>query len=375
MNLAEFYMQVRLKKLDELKRKYKVTVIGEYELNLTLLTQLEKELDLKNIVRFISVKSFEEIAFEKDQLNESAILQAEVLYINFDDTDNIERSVEYLQKKYNKIKIQLPIPLLNTSSSIDQVINHTKIHGVCPPIIYQMGKVGSSSVYHSLEMKGHFGWHVHQISAMYHDWKRRNHSTEKFYNILLNNYDPTTRRRIKIITLVREPIARNMAAFFETIELAYPNLFNQFEYNRDETIRQIISHYFEIDMNEHSVPINWWGNELEEVFEVDVFSEPFPKELGYKIIRNGSVEVLVIKLEKLQECAKDAFHEFLGIPDFSLFNSNLGEKKRSSVVYKEFKKNIIFKETYLNALLDSPKVRHFYTDLEINEFKKKYASI
>ncbi len=90
-------------------------------------------------------------------------------------------------------------------------------------LIYQMGKVGSTSVQRSLYDAGVGPLHVHYIHADLSHMERFT-ETEKDFPLhfyigrVLRYYLAITSHRLKIITLVRDPIARFVSAQFQTLD-------------------------------------------------------------------------------------------------------------------------------------------------------------
>jgi len=264
-----------------------------------------------------------------------------------------------------------------------------------PLLIYQMGKVGSSSVQQSLKtyQLNRPVYHVHFLTD------ERITQTEKDRRKYFRTDDTSykrpwlyqhLRKRIamrckgqkwKVITLVRDPIARNISTFFENLTVKPLESHDTY---------QVDSEYYSIprtiikmnDLNElinlfnrrldHTIPLVFFDREIKAVFGVDVFEQKFPKSTGYQVYSAKTVDVLLIRLESLNQCAANAFKTFLGIEDFKLENKNVGDKKAYAEIYNIFKENIIIPDSYLDQMYNSRFAKHFYTDEEIDEFKKKW---
>jgi hypothetical protein len=91
-----------------------------------------------------------------------------------------------------------------------------------PILIYQMGKVGSTSISKSLELFGYSSvFHIHRLNPEHIDHVRENFLTRNLepssFRIgkLLYRYIIEKKRHIKVITLIRDPISRNISGFFE----------------------------------------------------------------------------------------------------------------------------------------------------------------
>lgn len=81
----------------------------------------------------------------------------------------------------------------------------------------------------------------------------------------------------------------------------------------------------------------WFDLEIKENFGIDVYGYDFDKERGFQIIRQDNVELLLMKLEKLDDC-QEIIGEFVGAEDFKLIKSNMGNNKLYKFAYNELKK-------------------------------------
>ena len=268
-----------------------------------------------------------------------------------------------------------------------------------PLLIYQMGKVGSSTIKRSLK---YFDldrpvYHLHFLTKdrIYETEKDRKEffRTEK-YDLLrrpwLNEFlvkrldDQLMGQKWKCVTLTREPVSRNLSVFFENLELTALSEVDSYE---------IKSHYYKIPstiirMNNleklssvflekvnHASPEQFFDKEIKGVLNVDVYNEEFPKQKGYIIIKGEIADILVIRLENLNNIANQAFSEFLGISDFKLSNTNIGSQKDYAPLYSKFKKSIRFPKKYFDDVYNSKYMQHFYTSTEINQFRERWQKL
>jgi hypothetical protein len=266
-----------------------------------------------------------------------------------------------------------------------------------PVIIFQMGKVGSKTVRKSLEalsLNRPF-YHSHLLT------KQRIEETEqkrkKFFRTPRQSYlqrpwlNLFLRKQIekgldegkkwKVITLTREPISRNISTFFENLEIRQLDVKNQYEISSDYyDIKPLIIRQHEVyrlvdiffDRLNHDTPLEFFDRELKDVFGIDVYATEFQKKDGYQIYTNMNVDVLLIRLENLNECAGVAFKSFLNIDDFKLVNENIGSKKIYAPLYEKFKKDILLPDSYLDKFYNSKFMRHFYSEEEIENFIAKW---
>jgi hypothetical protein len=88
-----------------------------------------------------------------------------------------------------------------------------------------MGKVASSSVYRSLKTQYNGAClHGHSFTAHH-----QNLAVRKLFEIKSKNDVP-----VKLITLIREPISRNLSAFFENFKRDAGVKFKHNEYSAEE---------------------------------------------------------------------------------------------------------------------------------------------
>ena len=175
----------------------------------------------------------------------------------------------------------------------------------------------------------------------------------------------------KVITLIRDPIARNISAFFYNIDKQwFPNFYERYA-NQELPNQEIINKF--LREFHHQVPLTWVEKEICSVFNINVYGFDFPKEKGYQIYHNDNIDLLVLKLENLEACYQQAFKEFLGIDIVQLEKANTSEDKKYKDIYKNLNKSLSLPPEYLDQMYISNHVRHFYTEAEIELFKQRWS--
>jgi len=239
-------------------------------------------------------------------------------------------------------------------------------------LIYQMGKVGSTSLEEAI--KGSL--HVH---SLYSNWpcfvfyqQRRSNFIERFSQhfydwsrrVALNK-----RKKIKIISLVRDVYARNISMFFQNL----PHWMYHFSKldKKDLRLKSDLPLLFEIFEKafDHNYAFTWYDKEIKRFTGVDIFKYPFDKEKGYCHIQEGKYDILLIKLENLKS-SWEVLEDFVGYK-LTLQSVNRSSDKWHAPVYENFIKNYTPSETYLNQIYNSKLVEHFYTKDEILKFRSK----
>jgi hypothetical protein len=237
-----------------------------------------------------------------------------------------------------------------------------------------MGKVGSRSVTDSLIKHGlHPVVHIHRINpnniknvkAEYLKYKQKP-KNERIGLWCYKNICRNERQRAKIITLVREPISRNISAFFQNYQRFTGVKYERSNFKTDKLIEQFFSEY------RHEVPLTWFDNEIKQTLEIDVYKYRFPKKLGHLTIQNARIDLLVIKNEISDQSKAAAIAKFLDLDNFQLKRSNISYQKKYSVVYREFKKKICLPQAYVDQMLTSKYTQHFYSNVELEEIRRTW---
>ena len=191
-----------------------------------------------------------------------------------------------------------------------------------PPVfIYQMAKVGSSSLYHSLR-KTYPGCVVrtHDLRPDHRKWR-----TRKFYDYVMNKKHP-----VNIISLTREPVSRNISAFFQTFERTTGKAFKESSFSLAELNELFLRNY------PHDKVLEWFDRQIKAKFNIDVYASPFPP-CGFATYSHDNVRLLVMKSEIPDSVKVAAVKDFLGLPDFKLENRNISSKKEYAELYSLFK--------------------------------------
>lgn len=328
-NLFEGKKVYSLIELQDLKKEEYIIIIASMYID-----EINRELENNNIALSVYSWQMAEVALKFNRKNKRVSL-------------NYRKKVDYLEDVYfdwlkeNDMRRRWMFPCLSNS-----YLN--------PVLVYQSGKVGSRTIYDNLLEKNIPAVHLHLMD---------NHKE------ILSVYKKIMKdKKIKVISLVREPVAKRIAMFFEMLEM---NL----EINLDTNIsfENIILQDLEKSISDgKGTQFSWFKNEFEEALGIDVYRYPFDKEKGYTVINSESADVLLMKTEKLSNL-ESVIADFLGIEEFSMKNCNVGDKKAYKYLYNEIKAELkipkhIFDFYYEgNIYMD-----HFYTEQEKQGFYEKW---
>lgn len=234
-----------------------------------------------------------------------------------------------------------------------------KLSRYTPILIYQMGKVGSSSIYWPLK-KVYPGAviHIHNM--------REDHPAEEV-RILYRYLKESPDKEIKIISLVRDPIARNVSAFFQNFERFVGVRAEEYTGSIQELQKLFIEKY------PHHIPHDWFNNRLKRDFNIDVFESPFLPS-GHKEYSQRNFSALVLKQSLDDQIKERRVREFTAIPSFSMKESkNQGSDKLYADLYHRFK-SAGLPTHYLEAQLSSTYAQHFFSEEERVALRSRWQS-
>lgn len=243
-----------------------------------------------------------------------------------------------------------------------------------PVVIYQMGKVGSTSICNSLSDCGvSLVDQVHRIEPEHvdelvasraarglqpHSPDHCNRGLQLYKQII------APKRRAKFISLARNPIDRNVSAFFF-------NIFDRKSLLRSLSIPELIEEFLE--RYSHDVPLTWFQKEPAVTVDIDVYDTPFPAERGYKTYQSGPFDLLVLRTEMPDPRKEELIQKFLGLTHFQIQRQNAGAEKGYAETYRSFKENAQLPKSYLDRMLQSQYAQHFYTDREIEQTYHRWS--
>lgn len=237
-------------------------------------------------------------------------------------------------------------------------------------VIYTLGKSGSSSVFYTLMNELPFKniFHLHFLSD---HWiknifpgtphERNIHKANSYFKHLRNQ--KKTKKKIKYITLVREPISRDISGFFQNYRLSNFKI----DKNNIESIRKTISN------SGHELSTTWFDSDFLQHTNFDVFNTKFDKKKGYQIYEiNQSEEVLIILTHRLSEVFEKAIFQFLNLEVEKLINFNISSNKKDAKVIQNLKNNYFEEDNVIDEVYSSKFMNHFFYDHEIEQLKNKW---
>lgn len=248
-----------------------------------------------------------------------------------------------------------------------------------PIYVIQPGKVGSTTIVNSLYHCGIPFVHSHRISF-------ESDTMDEYKEVCDKAFEQMKKKKLKIITLVREPISRDISCFWQLIKrewilfsgiadkdfLRFYNRFLRYAYEDKHSLPDIPNYARGFlkwgDLRE------WFNDTIYRTFGLDVFAFPFDKKAGYTVIKKDNIEMLIIQLEKLSGL-ENIIGDFIGIEKFSLESANEAKSYGFYPTYKEFQEKVVLSKEYISQCYGSESyIQHFYSVEDQNKFLRKWEN-
>jgi len=249
-----------------------------------------------------------------------------------------------------------------------------------PVFIWQMGKVGSSALAESVEKLGAYSvFHFHHTNA---DTIQKvvRAKTDAGVEIpkdlrlsqmlleIMSAIKSQRHEKIYVISAVRDPIARNVSAFFQNLNIFAPDV--DISSGRDaHKVREIFMRTYS-----HAIPTGWFNRELLHTAGMNIYKTPFDHEKTVLRLSEAPFELLVLRAEDADSQKSAALNELFDRSDIVLEKHNVSRKKKYANLYSAFMDGLKFEDSFLSAQYDTPLCRHFYTDEELRAFRERWAS-
>jgi hypothetical protein len=272
--------------------------------------------------------------------------------------------------------------------------------------IHQVGKVGSTSVLKTLSrfLPGEKIHQTHSLSERvmldsilrWLDRSRRSPGFRPSPNLLssieISGYlqHGLAQRDWYLLSLVRDPIGRNVSAFFQNLHLIWvhhlPGDLREIcsrllrkeagSMPSEDEIREVAKSLVELFHKQYFPRFldRWFDDEMRGVFGLDVFSERFQRDRGYQLYRSDRVRLLLLRIEDIADALEPGLRAWLsGSPwehpsgsgcDLELKRANVAENKRYALLYRLFMEQLTFDPALVEQEYTSRAARHFYSDVE-----------
>lgn len=257
-----------------------------------------------------------------------------------------------------------------------------------PILIYQMGKVGSQSLHrmcrkarpdvpfftaHKIISGNDMELHNTKdcLFQSFCTWYIKKHVSTLWKYYFRNQIrKKLAHSEVKFISLVRDPVVRNVSAFCHYAGLYLDHLIFRYQQNQID-IESVKSIFFR--QYKHDTPLRWFDEEFRHTTGIDIFAEKFPQTKPFARYHNDNVSALVIKLEYLNSPETvAAICDFIGAEEKECEMPRIhvtAQKDNQADFYMDLRNEITQDIDYMDWMYNSKFAKHFYSQEELSQFR------
>jgi hypothetical protein len=246
----------------------------------------------------------------------------------------------------------------------------TRSGGGHPIVVFSMAKTGSTAVAAGLRAADVGAvFHVHDLDAAFleqeeqqYRWAGRPWRIWDAQQLL--GRPATPEQPWRVVSIVRDPIAQSISAFFQPGERR--------GYLHAGATPESLQASFEGRLSR--TPTRWFETHVEPALGIDVYAHDFDPEQGYGMISTPSVRLLLLRCEDLA-IAPRALAELLGVDHpVEVPRLNVGAEKAYAGLYERFTGSLRPSSAELDRAYTSRAVQHFYSPEEIARFRARWSA-
>ena len=245
-----------------------------------------------------------------------------------------------------------------------------------PVLVYQMGKVGSAAVAQALAeaLRPSPIYHVHFLSADgirdVDTFLRRTGLNRRGGHLTISR---ALRRRLRwrpsrpwrIVTLVRDPIARDLSDVFQNAALICSEVLDRRGGIDPAAASNWLQARWAAFDPDTDPTATWFDRELIPVFGIDVYATPFDHAAGFSILRQPEAEVLILRQEDLSRAfapAMRAFFKLAAVP--ALPRCNVTSRSAGAGPHRRLQETLRLPAGTCERIYATRYARHFFTRQE-----------
>lgn len=237
------------------------------------------------------------------------------------------------------------------------------------PVVYTMGKVASSSVSRAIldaELPCH---DIHSLAPEYlrrvsQDWLSRGEFPPPHICISMAHRDRLLIKRQKClyVTLVRDPLSRNLSAFFQNLHLQKAEIRNEAD------ARKMFSTFQET--YGHTIPNTWMDREFGDQLGIDVYKRRFDTEKKHVVLRG--MNTVIFRVDCSDKVKSNVLSRLLG-RTITVKRENDSDNKEYHEIYKNVQEVAYFAPEFVARMYTSKFSRHFWSLAERQKMAQRWV--
>lgn len=164
---------------------------------------------------------------------------------------------------------------------------------------------------------------------------------------------------VVVLTVVRDPLERNISGFFQTIERYLPDG-RPINPSAPPSAAELVDLF--VDRFPHQAITTWLDREIAAHFGVDPYATPFDADAGFDIHRAGNTVVGLARHDRFPDAAEGMLRAALEADGIELIRRNTTADKHIGDLVDEFKRLLVLPEALVDELYRSRYATHFGFD-------------
>jgi hypothetical protein len=238
-----------------------------------------------------------------------------------------------------------------------------------PIVVFSMAKTGSSAVAAGLRATGQGPvYHVHDLDPAFlereeaqYRWSGRPWRIWDARRLLQR--PPTATAPWRVVSIVRDPIAQTLSAFFQ------PGARHGY-LHPGATVGSLQERFG--DRLDH-LPLRWFETHLQPALGIDVYDSSFDPGQGYQIISTATVRLLLLRCEDLAVAPVALARLLETEAPVAVPRVNVGADKAYAGLYESVRSALRPTTAQLDRAYGSRLVRHFYSREEIARLRRGWS--
>lgn len=233
-----------------------------------------------------------------------------------------------------------------------------------PVLIHTMGKVGSMALAGAVERAAIPGvevFHTHRL-VDHRDpgvlVERSGLAPRRTWYVssgLTRSINKTTKPTV-VLTVVRDPLERNVSGFFQTIERYMPDRrpINPASAPEPEALVELF-----IERFPHDAIATWLDREIVSHFGVDPYATDFDDAAGYSLHRRENWTVGIARHDRFPQAAENMLSEALDVEGIELTRRNATGDKHIAGLVAAFKAALVLPDDIADRMYATRYAHHF----------------
>jgi hypothetical protein len=238
-----------------------------------------------------------------------------------------------------------------------------------PIVVFAMAKTGTTAVTTALRAAGLGAvFQVHDLDPVFllreeREYRWTGRPWRNWDAQCLLKRQPATSAPWRVVSLVRDPIAQSVSAFFQPAA-------RRGYIDSETAVEQLVERFGDrLDR----LSLGWFESHLEPTLGIDVYDSPFDVARGYQIIETPNVKLLLMRCEGLA-VAPHALADLLDADHpIDVPRKNVSAEKTYGDLYDDFVAALWPPSDVLDGVYSSRLVQHFYSPEEIARFREFWS--